>query len=187
MARKTPLKKSQVELLFFSGLILGGLVFCAILLTGIVKGGQKETVTELRERVASGQGVLNREAQIQSFFSAGASDLEELAEFVPKASDPYAWAYEYISQRARRAGISLKEIKEMERGKGDEESLFYKIHIQMNCSYAKTLHLLKQLEEDNPLLLVAQLEINAEASNPMAHPTTMLLQWPLDFVIETGK
>jgi len=187
MAKKTTLKKRQVELLVLSGLILGGLVFSAVLLSGIVKGGQKGTVTELREKVASGQGVLNREAQIQKNFSIGNSDLEELADFVPKASDPYAWAYEYISQRARRAGISLKEIKEVEREKGNEESLVYKISIAMTCSYAKTLHFLKQLEEDNPLLLIARLEINAESASPMAHPTTLLLQWPLDFVIETGK
>ncbi len=187
MAKTTTLKKRQVELLVLTGLILGELVFCGLLLNGIVKGGQKGKVTELRGQVTSGQGVLNREAQIQRQFSDGYAGLEKLADFVPKASDPYAWAYEYISQRARRAGISLKEIKEIEREKGSEESLVYKIRIAMTCPYAKTLHFLKQLEEDNPLLLIAQIEINAAATSPQAHTTEMLLQWPLDFVIETGK
>jgi len=187
MAKKPTLKKRQVELLILTGLILGALVFCAILLNGILKGGQKGKVTALQAQIASGQGFLNREASIQKHFSAGYSDLEELAAFVPKASDPYAWAYEYISQRANRSGVSLTEIKELEREKEDEKSEAYKVQIAMSCSYAKTLHFLKQLEEDNPLLLIDQIEINASSASPMAHSTTLLLQWPLDFVIETGK
>lgn len=182
-------KKQQIIMLVLLGGIIGELTFCGILVKGIVTGGNQGTVKSLTEKLAAGQKLIASEKTILDVYTKGYADLEDLADHVPKATDPYAWAYEYVSLRSQRAQIVLDEVTEVKsKSTGDEgEKPYYQIRVAMNCSYEKTVQFLKHLEEDNPLLLVAQLEINSSKDSPLSHPTEMLLQWPLDFVIEKGK
>ena len=187
MAASKQLKSRQLKMLIFLGLVLGELAFCGVLLVGIKNGGQEKIQRSLQEKVDVGQRVLGREAQIQKTFKEGYAELEKLGDFVPKSSDPYAWTYEYISLRARRVSIALKEVKEVKLGGEDAKNQIYRVQLAMNVSYESITDFLVELEKDNPLLLIAQLEINEKVSTPTEHSVKLLLQWPLGFTIETGK
>ncbi len=183
------LKKGQIKSLVLLGLVAGEVTFCSLLIKGIVTDSALRIEKEIEEKIESGQRVLDRAQEISELYKRRYADLETLSSHVPKATDPYAWAYEYTSERSQRAQISLSEVEEV-KSKGDEddaEASYYQIRVALDCSYKKTIEFLNYLENDNPLLLVKSLEINTNKDDPLAHSAEMLLQWPLAFVIETGK
>ncbi len=189
MKGSTKLRRHQIKSLVLLGFIAGELTFCGLLLKGVVTGGAQGTVKAIKDKVASGRSILDREQEISDLYSTGYADLENLSDHVPKSTDPYAWAYEYVSVRSQRAQVPLKEVEEVKAksDEGEDGKPYYQIRVALDCSYEKTIQFLNYLENDNPLLLVAKIEINSNKDDPLAHSTELLLQWPLDFVIETGK
>ncbi len=147
MTGKTKLRKHQIKSLILLGFIAGELSFCVLLLKGIVTGGEQGTVKEIKGKVTSGQSVLAREKEILDLYSTRYADLEKLSEHVPKATDPYAWAYEYVSVRSQRAQVPLKVVEEIKSESDEEEGekSHYKVRVALDCSYKKTIEFLNYL------------------------------------------
>jgi hypothetical protein len=187
MAKSGKLNKRQIELIVFIAVILGELVFCGVLIFGIMTGRTGEKVQDLQSKVEEGRALMDREVFIRKTFLSGYEALEKLGDYVPKGSDPYAWTYEYIVMRARDVGIALDDVSQVDSGSmAIDDSSKYRVHVSTSCSYDKIKEFMTRLEEGNPLLQVVSLEINNTA-NPLSHTAEMVLQWPLGFSIEEGK
>lgn len=187
-------QKQQIEIGIAFAVILGQIIFLFFLFKGGSIKNDKAALSSLTVKVEDAQRLLARKDAIRSNLNKTLEDLESLRVHVPPSIDPYAWAYEYVSARAVSCGIHLDAVNE-EQVKADDVSKdakkaakvsYYAVRVSMECSYSQIICFLKKLEEDNPLLLVAELKIETIPNNVNSHKTSVLLRWPSGFVMDDG-
>lgn len=182
-------KKKQIELAVLALFSLGQIIYLVFLFGGASIKEDRVSLEELTKQVESAQRVLIRKKVIQENLEKSLKDLEALRIHVPPEVDPYAWAYEYVSSRAVSVGIRLDEVKEgkdNEANKDENEPASYSVRVSMMTSYNQTVQFLEEIEEDNPLLLVKELKIETLPGNAKKHDTRLLLHWPSGFVVDEG-
>lgn len=150
----------------------------------------KEELHQLQVKIDDAKVVMARAERIKDALRESVMELEELGQYTPTVSDRYAWAYEYISLRAARAGIeldSLEEVTYLSEDDVDPDSLPYEIRLSARCGYNRLVEFLWRIEQSNPLLRVKEVDMMTFSDSPAAHQVKVVLQWPAPLEVSRGS
>jgi hypothetical protein len=153
-------------------------------------GGPKEELAELQGKLTDARQVIRRGSLVRDALDKSIADLEELSVHTPTRSDRYAWAYEYVSVRAAKAGVELTSLEEVEYlgdNEKDPTEQAYEISIATECGYGQLVEFLRRIEKENPLLRVKDVSISRLPDSLDSHKVSVALQWPADLKIEKGS
>lgn len=153
-------------------------------------GGSKQELEELQEKLTDARQVIQRADLVRDALDRSVAQLEELSVHTPTRSDRYAWAYEYISVCAVKAGVELNSLEEVEYlgdDKKDPAELAYEISIATECGFNQLVEFLWWIENGNPLLRVKDVSISRLPDSLERHRVSVVLQWPASLKIEKGS
>ncbi len=149
----------------------------------------KHALVELQDKLDEARLVLAKSDKINTTLVETIEKLDELSVHTPTVSDRYAWAYEYISLRAVKAGVELDSLEEMAYV-GDEEKdpakAAYDIKLSMQCGYNQLVEFLWRIERGNPLVRIKDVNISTFSNSSDRHQVRVILQWPASLEIERG-
>lgn len=149
----------------------------------------KKELEELLDKVDTAKLMIKKSAMNKSALDETIEKLEGLSVHIPTDSDRYAWAYEYISRRAGKAGVALDSLEEIAYTTAKEEdsvALPYEIGLSTQCGYNQLVEFLWLIENDNPLLRIKEVDITTFPDSSEQHQVRLVLQWPATPNIERG-
>ena len=144
----------------------------------------------LQEQLEEAQLVLTKSKMINATLEETVAKLDELSVHTPTVSDRYAWAYEYVSIRAVKAGVELDSLEEIVYVGDDDEDPAgqpYELRLSTQCGYNQLVEFLWRIEQGNPLVRVKDVNITTFSGSPNHHNVKVLLQWPATLKIERGN
>jgi len=150
----------------------------------------KLELEQLQNKLHDAQLVIGKTKKINTTLDETIAKLEELSVYTPTVSDRYAWAYEYISLRAAKAGVELDSLEEIFYA-GDVEKdpveQVYEISLSTQCGYNQLVELLWRIESGNPLVRIKTVDITTLSDISDQHRVRVALQWPATLRIERGS
>ena len=150
----------------------------------------KLELSQLEEKLDQARQILAKSEMIQTRLDETVAKLEELSVHTPSSADRYAWAYEYISVRAAKAGVELDRLEEI-RYVGDEAKdsveQTYEIKLSTQCGYNQLVEFLWRIEVGNPLVRVKDVDISTFPDSLDRQQVNLVLQWPASLKIERGS
>ncbi len=150
----------------------------------------KQELSKLQDRLDEARLVLAKSEKINTTLAETIAELDELSVHTPTVSDRYAWAYEYVSLRAVKAGVELDSLEEIAYV-GDEEKAAeeqaYEIALATQCGYNQLVEFLWRIEQGNPLVRIKDVNITTFPDSPDRHQVRLVLQWPAALKIERGN
>lgn len=152
-------------------------------------GAVRQELLDLEQKINEAKIILKNDEISRRELAQSIEKLRALAEYAPKLSDRYAWAYEYISRCSTDARVKVDSLEEISfLGAADEAAADqpYEISISTRCGYNNLVEFLWRLEKDNPLLRVKEVTVSAAGGQPLFHPVRIVLQWPAQIKIEEG-
>ena len=190
------LTKKQQYMVFATGILVvaqvGFLIFVLTKPDSDEAGdaSSKEALTEIQAKLDDAELVMKKAKMTEKALEESVDKIETLKEHTPTLSDRYAWAYEYVSVRAAKAGVELDSLEEVSYV-GDEETALeeqrYEIRFETRCDYNRLVELLWRIEEGNPLVRVKNVEISMQADSPDRQRVQVVLQWPSSLQVERGN
>ena len=152
----------------------------------------QQELGNLQEQLEEAQLVLSKSKMINATLDETVAKLDELSVHTPTVSDRYAWAYEYVSIRAVKAGVELDSLEEIAYvSVSDEEEdpaeQPYEIRLSTQCGYNQLVEFLWRIEKGNPLVRIKDVNITTFSGGPNQHQVKVLLQWPATLKIERGN
>ncbi|MBI9021080.1 MAG: hypothetical protein JEZ10_07490 [Verrucomicrobia bacterium] len=153
-------------------------------------GSAKEELRELQEKLDDARAVLGRSEIIKKGLGESIRKLEVLEVYTPSSSDRYAWAYEYVSLRATRAGVELDNLEEIifvDDAKKSAANEPYEISVSTQCGYNELVGFLWQIEGGNALLRIKEVEISRLPDTSLRQQVRIVIQWPATIEIKRGS
>lgn len=146
----------------------------------------KKELRDLQAKLTEAAQIISREADIRVDLRAGRDRLEKLAAYVPDSSDPYAWAYEYLSLRAAQTGLEIDSLEQAQLAEADKENAArpYEINMSTRCGLDVLTDFLWRIETGNPLLRIREITISLIPDDPLRQQVRLVLQWPSEIVID---
>jgi len=189
------LTKKQQQMVFATVILAGVQIFILAYFLGWMSpsnspgGSAKEELNALQEKLDEARNVLGRSEIIAKGLEESIAKLEALEIYTPRRSDRYAWAYEYVSLRATRAGIELDNLEEI-LFLGDDKTKSanapYEISVLTQCGYNDLIEFLWRLERGNMLLRIKEIEITRLPDTSLRQQVRIAVQWPGTLEIKRG-
>lgn len=153
-------------------------------------GSAKEELNDLQEKLDDARAILGRSEIIKKGLEESVRKLEELEVYTPSRSDRYAWAYEYVSLRATRAGVELDNLEEIifiTDAKKPPANEPYEISVSTQCGYNELVEFLWRLERGNELLRIKEVEVSRLPDTSLRQQVRIVIQWPATIDIKRGS
>lgn len=189
------LTKKQQQMVVVTVILAVAQVFILIhFLSGRESSGSdgqspKEELAALEEKLDDARMVIVRAEIVKNTLKETVEKLDALKVHTPTVSDRYAWAYEYISLRAVKAGVELDSLEENIFAANEGQTSGnqnYEISVRSQCGYNQLVEFLWRIEQGNPLVRVKSVDINMLLESAEKHQVKVVLQWPSLLQIERG-
>lgn len=156
----------------------------ALLIAGLLRwtgpasaySSEKKELAAMKQELQAARTLIGQEAAVWQNLDQSITELNALTGYAPAQSDRYAWAYEYVSQRATRSEVSLDLLEEVA-PVSDCASCPYEMLMSTRCDYNNLVQFLWRLEKDNPLLRVKQVLIDIVPGVTLAPRVQVTVQW----------
>lgn len=190
------LTKKQQQMVFATGILVilqvGVLVYILTKSDGDDDGqaSSKEELAQLQAKLDDANLVVKKAKLTEKALRESVEKINALSVHTPTLPDRYAWAYEYVSLRAAKAGVSLNSLEEISYVGDDEkppEEQRYEIRFSTQCDYNRLVELLWRIEEGNPLVRVKNIEVKMQPDIPERQLVQVVLQWPSTLQVERGN
>lgn len=183
------LTKEQKQYLVLA--VIGGAILVVVAVFGIKLSlssisEAKQELADLTTKIDSADRTLSRRKQTSGDFVRSMKILKQHLKNAPPERNYYSWATEVIYSRARKTGLEIDTIDEInvpqsKPGKKKSSLQFesYSLRIMAHGGYNNTKMFIKQIKQGYPLVRVAGIDIS-KGSTPDTHDIQLFIQWPFN-------
>jgi hypothetical protein len=152
--------------------------------------GHRRDASELEsltDKLDRAQRNIGREAQIRQELEATSAFLTQTrADHIPPLDNPLSWVARKVYRSAREVGVDIESVADLGVAtvpwtRGDETTrafVPYKVRIVTQCGYKELVDLVRALEEGNPYLSVAEIQVSAQDASYDEHRVRISVEWP---------
>lgn len=186
------LSKEQKQYIFLGLMLSIGVIFALyrFVLTPFIDkwGDSQDGLASMQLELKTARMAIQNRSQIEHKLQESASNMIYATEhYLPPMGTTLAWATERIYRRARLAGVEIEAVDELGSTRlptvaGAEDTRMFKpysVRVTTTCGYYQVQELIRQLSENNPLLLITDLQVVGRSATPEEHAVSLTLQWPL--------